>query len=454
MIKIINRLFRGHERTVRAKKNIYASLIIKGISIIIGFLMIRVTLNYLDQTSYGIWLTVASFLTWFTFFEIGLGSGLQNKLAEALALKDYKLAKIYVSSTYAILTVIIFIVAVIFFIANFFIDWTIILNTDSDMLKELTSMTFIVFGFFFLTFVIKLISIVLTADQRSAIANSFGPIGNLIALICIYILTKTTEGSLIYIAWVLSIAPVLVLIGASFYFYRGRYRKIAPSLKYIDLTSAKGLLNLGAKFFFIQISTLILFQSSNIIIAQFFGPSEVTPYNIAYKLFSVILMLFTIIISPFRSAFTEAWVIKDIIWIKKTITNLLYVWVGMFFLAIFLFLISDFFFDFWIGEEKMKSMVISNKLKLSLLISFLLLTFGGIFNMFINGVGKVSVQMYAHVIGAILFLPISFFFIKYLHWGLESVVIATTISFFYYPIIAPYHYYKLIKNKANGIWDK
>ena len=158
MIKIINRLFRGHERTVRAKKNIYASLIIKGISIIIGFLMIRVTLNYLDQTSYGIWLTVASFLTWFTFFEIGLGSGLQNKLAEALALKDYKLAKIYVSSTYAILTVIIFIVAVIFFIANFFIDWTIILNTDSDMLKELTSMTFIVFGFFFLTFVIKLIS--------------------------------------------------------------------------------------------------------------------------------------------------------------------------------------------------------------------------------------------------------------------------------------------------------
>ena len=176
--------------------------------------MIRVTLNYLDQTSYGIWLTVASFLTWFTFFEIGLGSGLQNKLAEALALKDYKLAKIYVSSTYAILTVIIFIVAVIFFIANFFIDWTIILNTDSDMLKELTSMTFIVFGFFFLTFVIKLISIVLTADQRSAIANSFGPIGNLIALICIYILTKTTEGSLIYIAWVLSIAPVLVLIGA------------------------------------------------------------------------------------------------------------------------------------------------------------------------------------------------------------------------------------------------
>ena len=187
MLDIINKFFKGHQRTVKAKKNIIASLLIKGLSIIIGFLMVRITLSYLEPTKYGIWLTLASFLGWFTFFEIGLGSGLKNKLAEALATQNYKLAKIYVSTTYAILSIVIGIVSIIFFVSNFFIDWTVILNTDKQMIFELTNVTFVVFGFFFLRFVIKLIDIVLTADQRPAIANSFGPIGNLIALILIYI---------------------------------------------------------------------------------------------------------------------------------------------------------------------------------------------------------------------------------------------------------------------------
>ncbi len=454
MLNIIYNFFKGHQRTVKAKKNIIASLVIKGMSIVIGFLMIRITLNYLEPIKYGIWLTLTSFLGWFTFFEIGLGNGLKNKLAEALAIKDFKLAKIYVSTTYAILTIVIGIVALFFIISNFFIDWTIILNTNKEMLNELTTLTFIVFGFFFLRFVIKLIGIVLMADQRPAIANSFGPIGNLIALFLIYILTKTTNGSLIYLAWILSVSPIVVLIGASIYFYTNEYKIIAPSLSSIDFSYAKVLLNLGVKFFIIQVSMIVLFQSSNIIIAQFFGPVEVTPYNIAYKLFSVELMLFTIIISPFWAAFTEAWVKKDIIWVKKTTKNLFYVWIGIVILGILLYLISNTFFDLWLGKEQMNTIIISNRLKILLLVQFSLFTFGGIFNMFINGVGKITVQMYSHIIGAILFVPISFFFIKYLHWGIESVVIATIISNFYHPLVAPYQYYKIISNKARGVWNR
>jgi len=68
----ISNFFKGHERSVKAKKNIIASFGIKGISIIVGFLMVRVVLDYLDQTKYGIWLTLTSLLTWFSFFEIGL----------------------------------------------------------------------------------------------------------------------------------------------------------------------------------------------------------------------------------------------------------------------------------------------------------------------------------------------------------------------------------------------
>lgn len=454
MFNFFYNFLKGHQRTIKAKKNIIASFIIKGASIIIGFLLIRITLKYLDKTEYGIWLTLTSFLTWFTFFEIGLGNGLKNKLAEALATKNYNLGRIYVSTTYALLTIIIGIVSMIFFVVNFFIDWTVILNTPKGMLHELTILSSIVFGLFFLRFVLKLIGIVLFADQKPAIANSFGPIGNFLILILIYILTKTTEGSLVLLGWVLSLVPVLVLIGASIFFYHTEYKKIAPSIKYVKFSYSKDLLGLGVKFFIIQISALIMFQSSNIIIAQFFGPSEVTSYNIAYKLFSVITMLFNIIVTPFWAAYTEAWVKKDTVWIKKTVNNIFKIWLGFIILGIFLLLISIPFFNFWIGNDEMTDINISLQLKVALLIYFLLFTFGNIFNTFINGVGKIKMQMYSLLIGSFLFVPIAFFLINELKWGIESVVIASILANFYSPIIAPLQYYKIINNKAYGIWNK
>ena len=460
MIKIVNQFFKGHKRTVKAKKNIIASFFIKGINIIIGFLMVRITLEYLDQTKYGIWLTLTSIIGWVSFFELGLGGGLKNRLAVSLAKNDSHLAKTYVSTTYAILAIIILAVTIIFFFANTFIDWTKILNTDASYANELSILVLIIFNFFFIQFVLNLISIILKADQRPALGDSFLTIGRLITLILVFLLikstisTNTTTGSLIYLGWILSASPVLVLLVASIYLFNTDYKEIRPSINYVKFEYAKDLLNLGIKFFFIQISMIIIFQSSIIIIAQFYGPAEVTPYYIAQRLFSVIMLTFTIVASPFQVAFTEAWVQKDIIWVKNIVKKLFILWICLVFLAFILYLISDPFFNAWIGKEKMKTILISNKLKISIVISVLLFSLGGVFNMFINGVAKVSVQMYCHLIGAIIFIPVTYFFIEYLHWGIESVVIGGIIANFYYTIIAPIQYYKILNNKAHGIWNK
>jgi len=445
--------FRGHERSVKAKKNILFSILIKGGSIVIGFLLVPIALGYLDKTQYGIWLVLSSFLTWFTFFEIGLGNGLRNKLAEALAKNDYQLGKHYVSTTYAILTLIIAAVSLIFFVSNTFINWPAVLNVDASMANELGSVALIVFGSFFLKFVLKLLNMIFLADQKPAISNALGPIGNLLALIVIYILTKTTEGSLLNLAFVLSISPVIILTLASAYFFLTKYKHISPSINYVKLKYAKDLLTIGSNFFIIQISALVMFQSSNFLLAQYFGPEMVVPYNIAFKYFSVITMGFTIIISPYWSAITEAWVKEEINWIKNTIKKLLYVWVGFLVLAIALLMGANSFYEIWLGEKQFSSLNISFSLNLLISIQFLLFTLGGVFNVFINGVGKIKVQMISLIIGAILFVPMVIFFIKILDLGIISVVIATIIANFYSPIIAPIQYYKIINKKAHGIWN-
>ena len=76
---------KGHERSIKAKKNIISSFVIQGISIGISLIMIPITLSYVNASQYGIWLTLSSIVTWFSFFDIGLTQGLRNKFAEARA---------------------------------------------------------------------------------------------------------------------------------------------------------------------------------------------------------------------------------------------------------------------------------------------------------------------------------------------------------------------------------
>lgn len=72
---------KGHERSIKAKKNILASFIIKGLSIAISLVLVPLTINYINPTQYGIWLTLSSIVAWFSFFDIGLTQGLRNKFA-------------------------------------------------------------------------------------------------------------------------------------------------------------------------------------------------------------------------------------------------------------------------------------------------------------------------------------------------------------------------------------
>jgi O-antigen/teichoic acid export membrane protein len=114
----------GHERSIKAKKNILASLVIRGCSIAISLVLVPLTINYINTSRYGIWLTLSSIVAWLSFFDIGLTQGLRNKFAEAKARGDDALAQIYVSTTYALLA-IIFCAIWLPLCANNFLNWSV-----------------------------------------------------------------------------------------------------------------------------------------------------------------------------------------------------------------------------------------------------------------------------------------------------------------------------------------
>jgi O-antigen/teichoic acid export membrane protein len=210
---ILKFIAKGHERSVKAKKNILASFIIKGLSIAISLVLVPLTINYVNPSRYGIWLTLSSIISWFSFFDIGFGNGLRNKFAEALANGQDELARIYVSTTYAILSIIIVIVLIIFLFINPYLNWSKLLNTTPEMAGELSILALIVFVFFCLRFIFQLLTTVLVANQEPAKASFFDFLGSLLSLIIIFILTKTTSGNLIYLGFLLfSVCGIILMI--------------------------------------------------------------------------------------------------------------------------------------------------------------------------------------------------------------------------------------------------
>ena len=262
---IYNYFTKGHDRSINIKKNILASLIIKGFSIILSLLLVPLTIHYLDKNNYGIWLTISSLVAWMSYFDIGLNNGLRNKFAEAKALNNTELAQKYVSTTYALLILIFIPLTILLIVLNNFLNWSTIFKTTNTMSKDLSTVFIIIISYFSIKFILSTINTLLLADQKPAHASFIGLLEQILSLITIFILTQFTKGSLIKLCLGLCIIPLFMFLFVNIILFSGKYKNVSPNLKSINLSLSKELLGLGIKFFFLQIAVLVQFQTSNII---------------------------------------------------------------------------------------------------------------------------------------------------------------------------------------------
>jgi len=449
MISFFRNYFnQGHERSIKAKKNIFFLGLIKLLGILISLLLVPIAINYLDKHYYGIWLTVSSIVAWLALFDVGLSNGMKNKFAEAVAQGEEQKAKIYVSTTYFFLFVIFFCLWLVFLFANNYIDWCALLKISKEHSQEVQTLVFIVISYFCVLFILRTINALLTANQQPAKASFFDTLGQLLAFLTIFILTKTTQGSLVYLGLGLTIPPLIVYLIANIYLFQGMFKKYIPSLKCVKIDYFKDIFGLSFKFFIIQMAALIQYQTANIIIARYFSMENVADYNIVYKYFNVLLMGFMILLTPFWSASTEAFSKKDFNWITNAIKRykqLLLVFIGI---GIILLFGSSLFYNFWIGE------IVSIPFIMSFwcLIYMLTTMYGAIYVHLLNGIGAVKIQYYSSLATPILFILLCWFFFSHLQLGIYSLFIASVICNINGILFAPFQYRQIFIKGKGGIW--
>lgn len=447
---LTNLIKRGTARSQNIKINIVYSIGIKGVSIVTSFLMVPLTLNYLGTTDFGIWLTLSSIIAWFGFFDIGIGNGLRNKFTEAISLGDHKLAKTYVSTAYAGITLVMALLLIGFIISMNFINLNSLLKAPSGVNYNLNTLAIIVFSLFSLRMVLKMISTILLAHQRTALSSIFDPISNIIALLVIYLLTVLSEGSLPSFIYTVTIIPVIVFAVGTYLFFRNEYKDYRPSLRFIELSRIKELAGLSFRFFVIQIAVLVIFSTDNLIITRLFQPEDVTVYNIVFKYFNIITMGFAIVMTPMWSAYTEAYIKNDVQWIRSTNKKLVNLWFLIFGAVIFMYFIADWFYKLWVGDKITVPSILSIFMGLFILIS----TWNNIFVYFINGTGKIRLQSIFSVIAAFINIPISIYLARELGMGPSGVILGTCLCLLPGVALGPIQYYKILTKTDKGLWSQ
>jgi O-antigen/teichoic acid export membrane protein len=442
----------GSERGKGIKKNITGMFGLKAVDVGISYLRFPLTLKFLGTELHGVWLTVGGIMNWFSFFNIGLGTGLRNKLAEALAEKDFTLARIYVSSTYTIISIISSIMFVLLMISVFTLNWPEIVAVPESYNEMLVTTLLIVFTFFAMRFVLQLVGTVLVADQKPALSQLLNTASSVIFFVGVWFALKyrVMFGNLVVIGALSSGSVLLVQIVATIILFSKKYKYIRPSVKYIDWHKFKSLASVGVQFFIVQISVIIMFSTDNIIISQITGPADVVPYNVARKYFGIVEMLFLIVLEPFWSAFTQAYVKDEINWIKKSIRKLLMIWGLSLGGSVIMLALSGWVYDIWIGDM----IIVPFHLSLLMMFFFMIKSWNNVFVYLINGVGKIRLQLYMSIVIAVINIPMSIFFAKNLEMGSAGVILGTIVCLSFGAVLHPIQYKRIINKTARGIWNQ
>ena len=426
--------------------NIIASFIAKGWSAVVMLFMVPLTLKCLDVYQNGVWLTISSLLVWIDQMDIGLGNGLRNSLTTYIAHDDIKKARQAISSTMAMLVIIILPIFVILSLLVWYGNVYAFLNVIPEKIPELrvallSAVTLVCF-----TFVFKFIGNVYMGMQLPAVNNYIITLGQTIALLTTWLLFVYDKATFFNIVVVNTASPLLIYIFSYPYTFYVKYPSLRPSFSFVSLQSAFQLGNLGVKFFWLQVAGIIQFMTTNILISKFFTPAMVTPYQIAHKYLSLVIVLFTVVCMPFWNATTDAYARGDMSWIESASRKMNIFTFIIFLLLVLMTVISPYIYHLWIGDD----CYVPFGMTIMVSIYIFLLALSMRYSYFLNGVGALRLQLYMTVT-AVIFIPLAWITSSYTHnimWFLAVMCLCNIPGI----LVNLIQFNKILKGKAERAW--
>lgn len=305
-------------RFVAVTRGASTALGARGVALLAGFVAVPLTVRYLGPERYGAWVTIASTISWLSIADLGLGNGLTNALSEAYGRRDIELAQRHVATAFWLLAGIAASCGLFFAAISPHLDWAELLNVHSEVARaEVAKAAALTVGFFLVAVPLGVVDRVYAAWQEGAVANLWSAAASVAALLGLVVGTRT-EGGMARLVLAYASGRFLVQAASGAWLFFRHHPELRPAPAAFKRKSMGRLANTGGLFFVIQIAALILFNTDNIIIARVLGPEQVTPYSVAWTLFTLPSLAFSLVFPYLWPAYAEAFARNDSAWIRRT----------------------------------------------------------------------------------------------------------------------------------------
>ena len=311
---------RSKERYRRASISALAAGFSKGAALLTSLISVPLTVRYLGQERYGLWLTMNSVVSiMLGFADAGIGNVLQNAVSTANATSDRQTMRRDVSSGFFLITGFVILVLGFFILAYPHIPWPRLFNVGSELAIHEAGPAVAVLVVCYLAATQCGIGYrIQQGYQQGFVAYLWDSAGSLLGL-C---------GTLVAIYLRLGL-PLLVLMVAGAPLVAGTVNSVVelgwrrpwlrPQWSYARWSVGWVFIKDGFLFLCLQIGTVALSCTPVFIVANRFGAAEASVYGVVYKLLSIPLTFSALFWMPLWPAYRDALARGDRQWIMKTL---------------------------------------------------------------------------------------------------------------------------------------
>jgi O-antigen/teichoic acid export membrane protein len=309
----------GQQRTRRAQLTSGGLAATRVVRACISLITVPLTIGYLGNERYGLWLAMNSLVAIFAFADLGLGNGLLNAIAAAHGRDDREDAARQVSSAFFMLLSVACVLAVAFFALRGFIDWRDTFHLKSaDAAAEVGPAIDILAACFLVGLPLAVVQRAQLGYQEGFITAAWDMLGN-IAMLGALLLAIHLNAGLPALVLVFAGTPILATCCNAVGLFVIRRPWLRPRWAAVSRSIAESLLRVGILFFTLQIVMAAAFFADSFIIARILGASAVSAYAVPWKLFEMMSTVTLLLLTPLWPAFGESLARGDHAWVRSTL---------------------------------------------------------------------------------------------------------------------------------------
>ena len=317
---------RARERSIVAF--FATSLAQRGIGVFCQFAQVPIALHYLGSEGFGLWVTLMTLNFVVSSSDLGIGFGVQNRIAEALGAGDCDGArKVFVTGLCFLLGMMVVLLAVL-------IPFCLLSDIPRMFRISDLGLSGSMPASLLWVAIIWCLNVPLGLGQRLAYASQVGWMNN-IASSANQLLTLALVSAAAWLkVGVITFFVISFGSGAliSFFFLLYLLRHLGWSnLRLAEFRGSllRDISGLGILFFIQQLAVIVMFSSPALILSLAMGPAAVTSYSLVQRVLNVFVMVATAILLPLWPAYADAKARSDWLWIRHAMLRSLLLVCGL-----------------------------------------------------------------------------------------------------------------------------